>query len=182
MPDTQTISPHINHDIDVVAADKKLIEQSQNSAPIGLTTEDVNKAIDNIFDIQERSLLHFIWLGEMAKTFKEKKQTSVIDKIELAIPSRNITPEVTGLFKTWNFEKTDYGYYFEYAVPLKWTTRLPVHIYVYAHKFQLFDNPDTMWAGVDYAYIPNPFPEYWQQRGIILHKLKTGKPLSKEAF
>lgn len=182
MPDTQTTSPFIDHTLDAEAADRKLIEQAQNSAPIGLTTEDVDKAINDVFDIQERSLLHFIWLGDMAKIFKDKAQTQVLHEIELALPSKAVTSEVANLFETWKFTKTDYGYTYEFSVPLKWTTRIPVRIYVYKEKFKLFDNPDSMWAGVDYAYIPNPFEPYWKMRGMIKEKLLNGKPLSKEPF
>ena len=182
MTNQSQLSPYIDHELDAVAADKKLIEQAKNSAPIDLTTEDVNKAIDDVFDIQERSLLHFIWLGDMAKTFKEKKMTTLIPVIDLAVASRSVTKEVQSNFEVWKFKKEEWGWSYVFSVPIKWSTKIPVNIYVYHHKFDLFDNPNTIWASVDYAYIPNPFDRYWTSRNLILHKLKTGKPLSKESF
>jgi hypothetical protein len=162
---------------DVQAMDRKRIEEAQKEGKFD--SVDINRALNDVYDIQERALIQFILLGDAAKACKENKQP-VTDMIELALPKSVLTYEVRSLFKTWNFTQTSYGYTYNFTPELKWTTKIPVRIYVYANKFKLFDNPNRVWGTTEGFNIPNPFPAYWEMRHLIKSKLEKGEALSTQ--
>lgn len=164
----------------VIEMDKKKIEEAKAKADASFDPVDIEKALHDVYDIEERATIEFILLSEPAKACKENRQVYT-DMIELALPQTNLTPEVKSLFEsTWKFTKTDYGYIYHFSPELKWDIKIPIRIYVYSTKFRLFENPNRVWGTTEGFKIPNPFNEYWKLRHIIRHKLKNNKPLSSD--
>lgn len=167
-------------EVDVQELDRLRIEEAQKTPQVEFTNDDITKTMNEIFDMQERSLVNFILLGDLAKACRENKPYPIVEQIELTIPKSILTYEVRSLFKTWGFTETSSGYEFEYSIPLRWHVKVPVKIYVYYEKFKLFDVPDRVWAGVDGIMIPNPFDSYWKIRHLVKKKLEKGLKLSSE--
>lgn len=163
----------------VIAMDQERIYAGSQGKQT-FSPEDINLAMRDLDDWQQKSLLNVIVLGDVAKACKENKQAFVTE-IEMALPITAITYEVKHLFEdTWKFTKTSFGYEYYFTPPIKWDVKIPVKIYVYHEKFKLFDSPDRAMYGVDGFYIPNPFTSYWQIRQLIKSKLEKGIPLSKD--
>lgn len=179
--DKMGITPKIYPNLDVQKADQKLIEEAQKAAKGKFDPVDVEKALNDVYDVEERALIQFILLGDAAKACRENKQ-AFVDCIELAMPASALTKEVKGYFKTWNFEERPYGYEYFFSPPVKWEVKIPVRIYVYKEKFKLFDNPNRVWGTTEGFNIPNPFDSYWKARHFIRAKLKKGMPLSSQTL
>lgn len=170
--------------IDVAAMDKLRIEEARkeaqgNDKPQGngdkktYGGEHIVKALNDAFDrLYESAALRAILLGDIAKACRESKPFPQVEQIEFALPQSALTYEVKSLFTTWNFRKTKFGYEYEFSIPLQWDIKVPVKIYVYKEKYRFFEVPDRVWAGVDGAFVPNPFDEYWKMRNKIQRNFK----------
>ena len=134
--------------------------------------EYVDKALHDTFDIQERALVNFILLGDIADKLKHFKATDV-GEIEMALPYKAITPEVVSNFKTWQFKVEEYGYSWTFSPDTFWDIKIPIRLFLY-EKYPLFDNPDRVWGSVDSFFIPNPWEKYWPSRNLIRGKLLKG--------
>ncbi len=174
-------APHTLSSVDVQAADQALIEKAKKEAKGKFAVDDVDRALSDVYDVQERSLLQFILLGDIAKACKENKRVAV-DCIEVALASNLLTKEVKSDFATWKFQEQPWGYEYFYSPELKWDIKIPVRIYVYHNKFKFFNNPNRVWGTTEGFNIPNPFPEYWPLRYLIRAKLRKGMPLSSQAL
>jgi hypothetical protein len=172
----------IDKTIDVQEADRLRIEAAQKSTEgAKYSGEQITNALAELFDrLYEVASLKAILLGEVAKACRENRPMPPVDLIEFAIPISSLTYEVKSNFKTWGFRETKFGYEYDYSVPLQWHILVPIRIYVYREKFKLFDVPDRVWAGVDGAFIPNPFDSYWKIRHLVKRKLEKGLKLSSE--
>lgn len=131
------------------------------------TPEDKLMAIQDIYDMQEKTSIPFIVLGELAKTIRNKLNSYDGEKIEIGFPASNLVPEIRSLFKQWNFQETKYGYKYYFTPPIKWDVKIPVEIHCWSKKYPFFSNPDVGFFGVDEYKLPNPFEAYWKVRGII---------------
>ncbi len=142
--------------------------KSANGASAPWTAEDVAMAVLDIYDMCERVQFNFILLGELAKAVWEKTDRGFnADKLELAMFARQLTPEIKSLFKTWNFEQTDYGYKYYFTPPTKWDIKIPVEIHVIKRDYKFLKNPDVGFFSVDEFRIPNPFENYWKARFLV---------------
>lgn len=131
-------------------------------------SDDLNKAIMDIYDMTERTQINFIILGDLAKTIHDKKDQVFTDHLEFAIPKNAVVPEIHRLFTgTWLFKETKYGYTYDYVPPTHWDVHIPVEVHVIKGDYSFFKNPDHGFYRVDDFYIPNPFEEYWKVRGLV---------------
>ena len=145
-----------------------LHEPASNTPGKGIATVfDKGQAIKDIYDRQESCNINFIMLGDFARTVREKRELYDGDKVEFGFYASNLVPEIKGLFTTWKFEETEYGYKYYFSPPIKWDVKFPVEIHCFKKRWAFFDNPDVGFFGVDEYRIPNPFEGYWKVRGII---------------
>lgn len=131
------------------------------------SVSDKLMAIQDIYDIQEKTNIPFIILGDLAKTIKDKIDYYDGEKIEFGFKASALVPEIRSLFKTWGFEETEYGYKYNFTPPIKWDIKIPVEIHCFKRHYTFFDNPDIGFFGVDEYRLPNPFDIYWKVRGVI---------------
>lgn len=134
--------------------------------------EYVDRALHDIFDIEERALLNFVLLGDAAKACVENKAIE-LSEIEMVLPYRSVTPEVESNFKTWNFTPEEWGYSWTYSPDTLWHIKIPIRLFLY-NKYKLFDNPNRVWGTTEGFLVPNPFSEYWSARHLIRGKLMKG--------
>lgn len=133
---------------------------------------DIEGALHDLFDVQERAMVSFILLGDVAKALREQKQLEA-DRIDVVMTRNQLTPEVKSNFKTWQFKVEPWGYSWTYSPPTLWHIKVPINLYFYDH-YALFENPDRVWASVENFLIPNPWESYWRGRHLIMGKLRKG--------
>lgn len=131
------------------------------------TVDDKSMAIQDVYDMQEKTQINFIILGDLARTIRDRQSYFDGDKIEVGFHVNNLVPEIKSLFATWGFEETKYGYKYYFTPPIKWDIKIPVEIHIFHKKYPFFENPDIGWFGVDDYRLPNPFEAYWKMRGLI---------------
>ncbi len=117
------------------------------------SVSDKLAAIQDMYDLQE--------------TIHSKIEYYDGDVVQVGFHIANLVPEIKSLFKTWDFQVTDYGYKYYFTPPTKWDVKIPVEIHTYKTRYTFFDNPDIGFFGVDEYRIPNPFAVYWKYRNEI---------------
>lgn len=124
-------------------------------------------AIQDVYDLQEKTSIAFIVLGDLARAIRDKQPEYDGEAIQVGFKANHLVPEVKSLFKQWGFVETKYGYKYYFTPPTKWDIKVPVEIYCWTKHYPFFDNPDIGFFGVDEFRLPNPFEAYWKVRGII---------------
>lgn len=134
--------------------------------------EHVEKALHDIFDIEERAMIQFVLLGDIAQCCV-KNTITPCGEIEMVIPYKEVTPEVVSNFKTWQFQVEEYGYSWTFSPDLLWDIKIPIRLFLY-EKYPLFDNPNRVWGTTEGFFVPNPWEKYWNARHLIRGKLMKG--------
>ena len=132
------------------------------------SVSDKLMAIQDIYDMQEKTNIPFIMLGDLAKAIREKLDYYDGEVIQFGFKASNLVPEIKSLFLSWGFEETEYGYKYYFTPPTKWEIKIPIEIHLFKKHFTFFDNPDIGFFGVDEYRLPNPFDTYWKFRNEVV--------------
>lgn len=102
---------------------------------------------------------HYTLLGEAARAVKFEDYTP-INKIEVGLTSKRVTPEVRQALKEWKYEKVD-GHWEQVYM------NVPIIFREIKRNYKFLENPDTRFYDVDEYKIPNPFESYWKARFLV---------------
>ena len=142
-------------------------KQDESAGKDKPSISDKLMAIQDMYDLQERTNIGFIVLGDLANTIHDKIEYYDGDVVQVGFHISNLVPEIKSLFAGWDFKPTKYGYKYYFTPPTKWNVKVPIEIHTYKIRYPFFENPDIGFFGVDEYRIPNPFATYWQYRNEI---------------
>ena len=149
--------------------------------------EELGEALRYWLDISERSLLPFVLLGQTARRIRDNQKLFGA-RITVGVQRKHLTKEVQGTLG--NLRARAYGKaediteYQEYDGYFKmYCGNIPIKVIIIEEedwRTKYLQNQDIAYYLADDFKVPNPFEDYWKERGEVIEHGKASTT-SKES-
>ena len=143
-----------------------MITRTQMDGGNGNRMSDYNieRALYDVEDLFQRTLVPFLLLGETARSIKNGEFVGGT-AIEIGVKVGDLIPEALRTINSFSnfdggFNKTELGY--EYV-----SHGFPVKITIINKHYKFLENPEFVFYGPAEYRIPNPFIDYWKVKQLV---------------